>query len=437
MDAIPLLDGLQPGPLATAVRATLTEAGALGPVHSLGREVLAPCQGCWGCWVEHPGTCKTADGGNAVMRDVIGASAVLWTTEVRYGCWGAATKAALDRSLGILSPFFKARDGETRHHRRYASYPRWGVLGVVGPEVSRQEQDTFRRLVYRNTLNVYAGPPWVGLVPADAAEADVRELVLQGLVHLGGPQAPAPVPAAIRPAGAVGPAHIAGRPRHVVVWVGSAKPKGTSSSEALGRHLAVRLERRGWTSEVVYAAAVTHLSRAGAPRLVEAFMRADLVILASPVYFDALPALVLHGLDALAGAELGPARPALLPIIQCGFPELSHTEVAVSVARHAADLLRLGWAGHLAMGGGGALGGKPLSSLGGRARPQVEALEAAAHELDAGRPISAATSARFAQAVLTPGLYRAIGQLGWVVDAARRGGLTQLWRRPFPAATAR
>lgn len=433
---ITLMGGLEPGPTASAVREGLEAEGVLGAFHALGDDRFAPCRGCFGCWIDTPGTCAVRDDANDVMRDIINADAVLWTTRVTSGCWHPVTKAALDRSIGLLSPFFRKMRGETHHVRRYRHYPRWGVLAVTEDRTTEAERALFARLVARNALNLHAGTPWVGFVPADATPGTVRTAVAEAVAALRAPHGEVPepfpelAPAAQRPDARGIPPQL-DRPRHITLWIGSAKPTGESTSEALGRALVARLEDRGWTAEPLYSARAVRLKRRRDPRLVAAVRRADLVVLASPVYVDALPALVLEGFQAIERDGLGGTRPALLPIVNCGFPELQHTALAVEIAALAAGRAGMDWAGHLALGGGGMIDGRSLESLGGRAHAQAEALDAAAEALDAGRPIPQSVADRFADAPISDALYRLAGQAGWLVAAAEHGALADLWKRPF------
>lgn len=431
---ITLLDGLRPGPIVDVIGEALADAGVAGPVHHLASARFAPCQGCWQCWIETPGECKTHDDANEVMADLIGSEAVLWVTAPVFGCWDPFTKAAIDRSIGLLSPFLRHEAGETHHGRRYERYPRWGAIAVVDVATPLVEFELFRRLVARNALNFHGGPSWVGFVPADADRATVRAVVRRGLAALAGAEAGEAAPAAHVERAPVGVAPLAGRPRHAVLWVGSAKAPGESTSEALGQHLIERLAERGWTGEVVHVARTVRLAREAAPALVAALRRADLVVLATPVYVDALPALVLAGLARLIGVDWGARPPVMLPIVQCGFPELEHTALAVEIAARAAERIGFGWAGYLAMSGGGIIDGAPLATLGGRVARQVAALDAAAAALDAGEPVPAAVTGAFGQSVVPASLYRLAGNLGWIGAAVQHGSLRRLWDRPFPEA---
>jgi hypothetical protein len=314
-----------------------------------------------------------------------------------------------------------------------------GVLGVVSPQTTPREREIFRWLADRNALNMHGRRPWVGFVAEDADPADVRAIVQRGLAALDAPP-PEGVPQ-VSPypprTDAVGIPSREDRPRHVTLWVGSAKPRGESTSEAIGNALVSRLVKRGWTSETVYVARAVRLGRDGAPALVDAVRRADLLVLSCPVYVDCLPSLVIAGLEQLARADLGPTPPALVPIVQCGFPELTHTSLALEILDVAAQRIGLPWAGHLALGGGGMIDGRELADLGGRVHHQLAALQTAATSLDAGEPISAASTEEFAQTAIGPTGYRTLGQLGWIAAAAQRGALFDLWKRPFAEAPER
>jgi len=419
---ITLLDGLPEGPISSAVRAAVPPTNA---VHALGDEVFAPCRGCFECWVKDPGQCGIRDAANPTMRDVMASDVLLLTTRVRFGSYHPVTKAALDRMIGLVSPFFRDDGGETHHRARYGDYPRWAMVAEVGPATSERERALFVETVRRSALDLQSPAPWVGFVTPGTPPDAVTDLVRHGLADLDATPPPPPwspelpAPQGVEPTGAG---------RHVVLWVGSAKAPGTSASENLGDHLVAELARRGWTHETVHAQRVAKLGRERAPKLVAAVRRADLVVLATPVYVDTLPALVLEGLSDLRGEDLGAA--SLLPLVQCGFPELLHTETAVASAAEAARDLGLGWAGHLAMGGGGVVAGQPLADRGVMHR-QREALEGAAAELDDGRGVSDDTRATFADTWLSDGAYRTMGNVGWLTQAWQHGALTRLWDRPF------
>ncbi len=412
--------------IRSRVLRTLEDEGVPFRCHDLDEERFAPCQGCFNCWVVHPGQCKASDHANEVMRDAIAADGLVWLTRPRFGAWDPLAKGALDKTIGLLSPFFGNVEGETHHLRRYRRYPQWAVLAETTRHDDPGDFEAFETLVRRNALNLHCRSPLVTEVRAtdsDTSLGDTTETIVRYLSkrHASDATAVEPHPPVQSEGFEVGE-------RRVVLWVGSAKPTGTSTSEGLGRALVKRLEERGWASEIVWSAKSTHGFEPGSWSLVEAAQRASLVVLASPVYFDSLPALVLRGLADLADAEFD-RRPALLPIVQCGFPESNHTRLAIDAALRAARSGGFPWAGHWAAGGGRFHGSDVDAHA--RHKPLQEAFDRMADALHEGHPIPAELTRAAAEPAVPAAIYRAVGQVGWVVDALRRGSVTQLWSTPF------
>lgn len=220
--------------------------------------------------------------------------------------------------------------------------------------------------------------------------------------------------------------------RRATLLVGSPRPRGTSTSEALGRHLLGALARAGVATDVLFLAALRdeHVEREVAPA-VEA---SDVVVLASPVYVDALPATVTAALERLAAARARWARGdpvRLVALVNCGFPEAVHTRTALDICHAFADAAGLAWAGGLGLGGGEVLHGKPLERAGRVAARVRSALELAAEALLAGSPVPDEAIALMAAPLIPPRVYTLLGNLGWLRDAFGHGTLRRLWTRPY------
>jgi hypothetical protein len=116
----------------------------------------------------------------------------------------------------------------------------------------------------------------------------------------------------------------------------------------------------GWVRGGGAKPEVLHLvRRAEFRRAVEEFADADAVLLGTPLYTDAMPALVKEYIEALAPrvevARAGGANPTLAFLVQGGFPEAAHSR---PLERYLEKLaLRLGshYAGTIVRGGGEAL----------------------------------------------------------------------------------
>ena len=134
---------------------------------------IAPCTGCFGCWLRTPGICVTDDDGREVLRQMMQNDGVILLTPVAFGGYSSLLKRALDRSIPMISPFFTTIKGETHHRRRYERHPRLAMLGVTADHNPEEEQ-VFRTLAARNAINFHEQRPAVALVRTDADEANGR-----------------------------------------------------------------------------------------------------------------------------------------------------------------------------------------------------------------------------------------------------------------------
>ena len=158
-------------------------------------------------------------------------------------------------------------------------------------------------------------------------------------------------------------------PKTALLLIGSAKPAGESSSEALGAYLLGRLAERGISTETSHVAHALR-TEARTSELLLAVDRTDLLILAFPLYVDSLPYLATEALERIAAhrlAQPAPAPASFLAIANCGFPEAQHNATALAICRQFADAAGFTWAGGLALGEGGAISGRPLAAAGGMA----------------------------------------------------------------------
>ena len=223
----------------------------------------------------------------------------------------------------------------------------------------------------------------------------------------------------------------------VLFLVGSARPRGESTSEALGRHVLRQLEAGGMESDVRY---VSHCRGDEAlAELAAAVDAADIFLLATPVYVDSLPYLVTLALERIAAAReaLSEPRPVrFLAITNCGFPEAVHTEVPRAICRAFARRARLECAGTLGLGGGEALRGRAPDRMGWLARHVTRSLDLAAEALLAGRPVPDKAVELMARPLVPAVGYTLIGELGWRRQARSHGVEAQLEARPYQQAEA-
>lgn len=217
-----------------------------------------------------------------------------------------------------------------------------------------------------------------------------------------------------------------------LLLVGSARPSGASTSEALGAYLLARLEERGLVTATRFVSRSAR--RHNVTPLLYDCEHADLLLLAAPVYVDALPYLATRALEQIADHHnrrrpRGEARFAA--VLNCGFPEVHQCETALGICRSFARHAGLEWAGGLALGGGGVINGRRLQGAGMATRHVRTALELAANALADGLDIPDEAVDLMARPVVPARLYTWLAELDWLRRARRNGALARLGDRPF------
>jgi hypothetical protein len=166
---------------------------------------------------------------------------------------------------------------------------------------------------------------------------------------------------------------------------------------------------------------------------------------AFPLYVDRLPAPVIEALERIAAHRQGrdPAHhqkrdssrwQMFAAIANCGFPEAHHSATALAICAIFARQAGFEWAGSLALGGDGMIGGVPLVEGGGKTLLIRNALDLAAEALAQGRTIPQTAQDMMARAAIPPWAYRLMGGLRWLVGARGYGALKRLWQRPYLAS---
>jgi putative NADPH-quinone reductase len=223
-----------------------------------------------------------------------------------------------------------------------------------------------------------------------------------------------------------------------LLLVGS--PKGTKSmSHAIGRGLLDRLESGGMTTGT-FTVGEALRSTENLHRMHRAMDAAELVVLSFPLYVDQLPAPLVQVLELVAARRkggpgvapaAGPRDQKLVAIVQCGFPENSHNQPAVDITLRFAKETSFRWAGALAMGMGGAVGGKALAKGGGMVRNVGRALDLAAAALLRGEEIPIEARELMAKPLMPRWFYLFMANAGWKRILKRHGTKDQAYARPY------
>lgn len=214
--------------------------------------------------------------------------------------------------------------------------------------------------------------------------------------------------------------------------LGSGKPHGQSTSEALARYLHGHLVASDKANAFEAFDSKLALHTDGEQRLLAALDRTDLLVLATPLYIDSLPYPVIHALDAIArhrGPDAAPCR--FVAIVNSGFPEASQSALALRMCAVFAREAGLVWSGGLTLGGGEAIHGQSLEKAGGAAAKARKALALVATALRENQPIPERAAALMASPILPAVLYRWIASWGWRRRARALGTTTPLEAKPF------
>jgi hypothetical protein len=137
------------------VERSLEERGWTVLTHALRELDVAPCRGCFACWVKTPGVCIIDDMGREIAKAVVQSDLVVYITPVTFGGYSSVLKKAVDRLIPLILPYFRLIDGEVHHVKRYERYPRLLGLGIA-ERADTESERVFRTVVERNGINMHA-----------------------------------------------------------------------------------------------------------------------------------------------------------------------------------------------------------------------------------------------------------------------------------------
>ena len=433
---IVILDGCaEANPFAGSLLDLAREHGFVVRHFVLSKLCLAPCTGDFDCWTRTPGRCRTRDAGQDIASAMRHAGLVVLLTPVISGGYSADLKKAIDRLIGLVHPFFSERDGLTRHHPRYQNYPPMLFLGI-GDDAAAA--DIFHEYAGGNAINLIA-PRYLSHVIAPASENwrdELASALLAAIDSKAGDCFPVPSPDALMQVCTPDQAGASASPESAVIFVGSARPKGSSTSESLARALSTALEAAGTRCTFVHASAFIKHGGA-ADQALNAMLGAPLLIIAAPLYVDGLPYLVLRALEQLGqrldADRCGPRLNQLVGLLNCGYPEAIHNRIAIRQLRHFAAQHGLMWRGGLALDGGELIHGQPLNKHRLLLRRPIRALSLAGAALGQGQGIPVEAIQLLARPLMPASVFRWISRVYWIAKARRNGlGRREIDFKPHP-----
>jgi len=141
----------------------------------LTRMKIAPCIGCFTCWLKTPGICCQKDEGRETAKSRASADALIVLSRVTFGGYSSRVKAAMDRNVPNVLPFFIKHQGEMHHPQRYE---RQGFLSLGWQDRYEEESaGIFTRLAERNARNMQATAQGSVVVHGGQSAEERREAV--------------------------------------------------------------------------------------------------------------------------------------------------------------------------------------------------------------------------------------------------------------------
>ena len=354
---------------------------------------LAHCIGCFGCWLETPGTCRFKEpDAQETLKAWIQSDTVVMLTPVTFGGYSSRLKQAVERNLPTLLPYFSTYHGEIHHRARYSKNPRLIGIGVQDSP-NDAEADIFKLVVGRHAIDMHA-PSFAAEVIGINDSIDHLREAFQSLLLRSDPPPWAKRMKQLAPEAEMIVNHSEpSAPQRACLIIGSPKTLSNSTSGVLGNYILDRMKEHGWETESVTLKPSLSTSQ-GETELLKEVDQADLLVFAFPLYVEALPFLMTRALEVIANHRRVNAQPRplqLFAIVNNGFPESYQNKLALSICRNFAKSTGMTWVGGLPMGAGeSVIGGEPLKQRSDLGFPLYKiqlALKTAADALAQGRPI--------------------------------------------------
>jgi multimeric flavodoxin WrbA len=209
-------------------------------------------------------------------------------------------------------------------------------------------------------------------------------------------------------------------------------PKGWGgSSGSFGNYLLGKIPQKGISKETHHVGKAVRKEEKWND-LVQSIKEADTIILTFPLYWDSLPSHLTKGLERLyAQKNEFENSPKFYIMVNNGFPEPWHNEIAIEICKFFAHSMNFIWQGALNIGGGAAIAGKPLEETGGMTIRLRKTLDMAAKAIGEGKPIPKEVKEQLSKPLYPSWIATTLGGFGWRKQARKKGAKTSLKSKPY------
>lgn len=151
--SIVILNAMEDGNnMAEILKGQLAKTGKPITCFGLKGMNILPCRSCGACGFKSPGKCVLKDDSHEVLKAIAECDAFVMLTPIRFGGYNSTLKKIVDKFMTLGLPLYMIKDGHLLHPMRYGSKFMIGV-GVYDGD-SRDQEDSFRRLVENNAFNM-------------------------------------------------------------------------------------------------------------------------------------------------------------------------------------------------------------------------------------------------------------------------------------------
>lgn len=225
-------------------------------------------------------------------------------------------------------------------------------------------------------------------------------------------------------------------PKTVLLINGSPKCE-KSNSRVIAKFLVEKLQEYGLQSEEVFLARLNNKSESY-EKFFKSLDNADIIVLATPLYVDCVPSFTIKAMEIICDRyKVTPPTKnhVLVGVMNSGFPEKEHMDVAIKTLQDFAKQSSFQWAGGITVGMGAGLNGKPLKEGQGQTKNLRKGLDLAALALTEGQQIPAEAlelaSKPFMPLFLAKTMLRVFGGLMWNRQAKKNKVKGKMTARPY------
>jgi len=144
-------------------------------LYALNKMNLHYCIGCWNCWVKTPGKCAINDEAETILKSVINSDFVIFASPIMAGFTSSSLKKITDRFVGLLHPYIILKNGECHHKKRYAKYPRFGLVLEKEPDTDNVDIEIINNIYNRLAINFHSENKYIKFIHNTTTEDIIYE----------------------------------------------------------------------------------------------------------------------------------------------------------------------------------------------------------------------------------------------------------------------